>query len=262
VTANQTATSPKPSTSPPGGRDNRSPKNLLIDRRFQLKYTTFIVLLAIAISAPLGAVLYGQATEMAKVAAEANAAARDAVEQAKQLNTRLAFEAMTTAKGDPSKVERVTRENDVATAGIEARAKALAGQAAALGSQRALIGPTLVATLGLLVVLVGLLGITFTHRVAGPIHHMRTLFKEVGDGQLAPTRPLRKGDELKEFFQEFSQMVGKLRDRQRGELERLDVAIRHVESSGADTDSISDLRVARDAIRTAIEQSLRPPPTT
>ena len=43
-------------------------------------------------------------------------------------------------------------------------------------------GSTLAVTLTLLVVLVGLLGVFFTHKVAGPIHRMRSLFKEVGDG--------------------------------------------------------------------------------
>ena len=256
---NTDAKSDKPSGAPSGGRHNRSPKNLLIERRFQLKYTYLIVILTIVISAPLGALLYHQATSTVQVAAEANAAARDSVEQARQLNTRLAFEAKMSAHGDAARVAEATKENDAATAKIDERAKTLADQQAALEGQRATIASTLAVTLTLLVVLVGLLGVYVTHKVAGPIHRMRALFKEVGDGQFSPFVPLRKGDELQEFFSEFSEMVQRLRDRQKKELDRLDTAITHAESAGADTDSVAELRVAREAMRTAIAKSIPPP---
>ncbi|MGH7328916.1 MAG: hypothetical protein ACREJX_11260, partial [Polyangiaceae bacterium] len=48
-------------TAPPAektGRHQRSMKNYLIDSRFQLKYTSFIILIALAISSVLGSFLY------------------------------------------------------------------------------------------------------------------------------------------------------------------------------------------------------------
>lgn len=242
-------------------RQQRSAKNLLIDRRFQLKYTWLIILLTILVSAPLGALLDRQAAGLVQVASEANAAARDSVEQAKQLNARLDFEARISARGDAARVAAATKENEAATAAIEVRAKALAVQQAALQSQRATMMTTLGLALTLLVVLVGLLAVYFTHKVAGPIHRMRALFKEVGDGVFTPYVALRKGDDLQDFFTEFSQMVQKLRERQKQELERLDKAIKRAEDSGAGPESVSDLRDAREAMRTAIARSIPPPPT-
>jgi methyl-accepting chemotaxis protein len=255
VSANSDARS-----APAGAKHNRSTKNLLVYRSFQLKYATFIVTLTVLIAAPLGGLLYRQAAEMVRVAGDANGAARDAVEQARQVNTRLAFEAMTSAKGDPARVDRVNRENAVATAGLDARAKSIMDQAAALEKQRTVLVSTLGVGLAVLVVLVGLMGLLFTHRVAGPIHRMRKLFKEVGDGEFTPSfAQLRKGDDLQDFFAEFAQMVQRLRDRQKVELDRLDKAIKRIETAGADTDSIADLRVARDAMRQAIARSIPPP---
>jgi hypothetical protein len=257
-----------------GDRSQRSAKNLIIDRRFQVKHTLYLVGLTLAIGAPLCALLYQQATaavragdEAVQVGSEANDAARDSVEQAKLLNTRLDMEAMMKAAGDQARIDAAKAANKVETDRIAARAAALASQQSTIQAQRDTLAKqrtamlvTVGAGLAALLLLVGMLGITFTHRVAGPIYRMRLLFKEVAEGRFAPYRPLRKGDELQDFFAEFSQMVEKLRARQRQELERLDKAIKRAEASGADTDSIADLRVARDAMRTAIAKSIPPPP--
>jgi hypothetical protein len=248
------------SPAPAGDRHQRSAKNLLIDRRFQLKYTYLIILLTVLISVPLGFLLYQEASTAVQLGSEANVAATEAVAQAKLLNTKLAFDAKIAAKGDDARVAQATRENEAATADIAERAKKLEAQQVALKGQQMAIIWTLVAALTLLVVLVGLLGVAFTHKVAGPIHRMRGLFKEVGDGVFTPYVALRKGDDLQDFFTEFTQMVQKLRERQKLELERLDLAIKRAEESGAGPDSVTDLRRAREAMRTAIAKSMPPPP--
>ena len=58
-----------------------------------------------------------------------------------------------------------------------------------------------------MVVLIGLLGIYFTHKVAGPVYKMKRLLKQVGQGNLRVEARLRKGDELQDFFDTFTQMV-------------------------------------------------------
>ena len=261
---------------PPGGPYKRSARNLLIERAFQIKYTSYVVILTLGISLPLGLLLYQQASaavragdEAVQVGSDASEAARLSVDQARILNTRLEMEAMLHVGAEPDKAEAVKRANKVETDKIEARSAEIATwqatlqrQRDALATQRAAMLLTLGGALVALVIFVGLLGLLLTHRVAGPIYRMRLLFAEVGEGRFSPHRPLRKADELQGFFAEFSDMVEKLRARQRAELSNLDEAIKRVEAAGADPDSIADLRVARDAIRTAIARSIPPPKPT
>jgi predicted hotdog family 3-hydroxylacyl-ACP dehydratase len=249
-----------PSTAPAGDRSQRSPRNLIIERDFQMKYVYFIVLLTIAISVPLGVLLHREAISAVQMGTEANAAATEAVAQARMLNTKLLFDAKVAANGNEAKVAAAATENEAATKEIEERARKLEAQQEALKAQQGTVGVTLSLALGALVVLVGLLAVFFTHKVAGPIHRMRALFREVGDGQFLPVASLRKGDDLQEFFSDFTRMVAKLRDRQKSELERLDKAIKRAEDSGAAPESVQDLQASRKAMRAALGQSMPPPP--
>ena len=56
----------------------------------------------------------------------------------------------------------------------------------------ALMIESLVGGLALMVVLIGLLGIYFTHKVAGPVFKMKRLLKQVGDGHLHVDARLRR----------------------------------------------------------------------
>ena len=78
--------------------------------------------------------------------------------------------------------------------------KALLSQQQATISQQTTMLTSLVAGLALLVVLIGVLGIYFTHKVVGPIYKMKMLLRQVGDGKLNFYGKLRKGDELQDFF--------------------------------------------------------------
>ena len=66
----------------------------------------------------------------------------------------------------------------------------------------------------MLVIGVGLAGIVVTHRVAGPIYKMKKQLRDLRKGNYEIPAPLRKGDELVDFFEEFRRMVGELRRRQ------------------------------------------------
>jgi hypothetical protein len=46
-------------------------------------------------------------------------------------------------------------------------------------------------------------GIKMTHRVAGPLHKIGLYFGKMREGQYGPVYPLRKGDDLMEFYQHF-----------------------------------------------------------
>jgi nitrogen fixation/metabolism regulation signal transduction histidine kinase len=109
------------------------------------------------------------------------------------------------------------------------QADALKGQAAALASQQRVMLWTLCGALTLLVLLIGVAGIIVTHRIAGPIFKMKSNLKAVAHGQLRVPTPLRKGDELVDFFEAYRSMVIALRERQEAEIKKLDRAIATLE---------------------------------
>ena len=77
-------------------------------------------------------------------------------------------------------------------------------------------------TTALVVLGIGVAGIIFTHKIAGPIFKMKRLMRQVGEGKLVVKEKLRKGDELHHFFETFEKMVENLRTNQRGEIRRLE----------------------------------------
>jgi nitrogen fixation/metabolism regulation signal transduction histidine kinase len=111
----------------------------------------------------------------------------------------------------------------------------------------------LVSALAVMVFLIGVLGIYFTHKVAGPVYKMKLLLKEVADGKLRVAARLRKGDELQEFFDVFAHMVDSLRQRQVEEVERLDAAIETARKTGASEEAIAKVLVVRDEMKRALD---------
>lgn len=65
-------------------------------------------------------------------------------------------------------------------------------------------------------------GIWATHRIAGPLWVIAHYVDILGRGRYPVIRPLRKGDQLREFFQRFGQAVEALRERDRAEAEQLE----------------------------------------
>ena len=53
-----------------------------------------------------------------------------------------------------------------------------------------------------------------THKIAGPIYVMRNYMQDIINGTLPDPRPLRKNDELKDFYNHFKQMVDELKKRE------------------------------------------------
>ena len=224
------------------GRYKRSVKNYLIDSRFQLKYTGMIVLIAVIISGVMGAFLYRTSRE---VVTESQKVA----EESKKVSDVVKM----TIKDDPiysqnpelaASFQQASNDSDRQ---IEAQSKALIRQ------QQTMLY-SLVGGLALMVLLIGLLGIYFTHKVAGPIYKMKMLLRQVGEGKLVFQGRLRKGDELQEFFDAFATMVEKLRERQQAEVDQLDAALRIASgNASANQESIAKVETVRDAMRRALD---------
>lgn len=168
----------------------RKMRNFLLDKRFQLKYTLAVVVLSAIISTVLGALIYQE---------------QQKVLQAERDNSKLV------ALDDPeldAAMQQVLAESDQK---IQER------------SRRMLF--SLVGFLGLLVLLLTLVGIVATHKIAGPAYAMRRTLSAIADGQLPVVRALRKGDELRAVAEELHRMAGNLRSREEREVQLLSQAL-------------------------------------
>lgn len=117
-------------------------------------------------------------------------------------------------------------------------------------SDRLLLGAFVVIGL-LLSAALGLLGIVITHRVAGPIFVMGHYLRVLAEGRFPRMRTLRRGDELKRFFQTFLDAVESMKVREAKHAAVLEDAVRRMrESVGA----APELAPAIDALARAAQE--------
>lgn len=185
TTASTETTSPQ--ADPTDKKGQRSVKNLLIDRRFQLKYTLLVVLLTLIVASVMGVLLYNEMRESSKTALASLNAHKDIDDQAfSNLAANLA--------------ERDARSLLIIVAGLG----------------------------GLVIVILGV-GIWMSHKISGPIYIISRYLNEIAEGRLSQVRPLRKGDELRDFFESFQTMVSSLSSQGRADLVRVSDAISKIE---------------------------------
>lgn len=67
------------------------------------------------------------------------------------------------------------------------------------------------AVLFLTLIVIGIFGIFFLHRVAGPVYRFRQIFMRINDGEFPKFVRLREGDFFSETASEINQLVNKLR---------------------------------------------------
>lgn len=255
------ATSTAPQTSAPEvrARYQRSARNYLLDRQFQLKYTGFLVGISLVLSAALGILLWNASSKIIEQSRQAVEQGQQTVRQGQETVKRgqevivqsrrvsevVAMNIAKEYKDDPElartfgeaaqrdegrlKDEQARLERDAEM--LKQRADALERQAAEVAHHQQVLLGVIVAILSLLVVGVGLAGIVFTHKIAGPIFKMKRLLRQVGEGKLVVRERLRKGDELQHFFEAFEKMVDDLRTRQQAKIATLDSALERIEAS-------------------------------
>jgi predicted secreted Zn-dependent protease len=71
----------------------------------------------------------------------------------------------------------------------------------------------------------GLLGLLFTHRVAGPVYVMSLYVSALAAGRYPRLRPMRQKDELRGFFDRFAEAVERIREREAEEARALSRAL-------------------------------------
>ncbi len=210
------------------GRHQRSIKNYLLDAPFQLKYTGYLIGVALVISIVLGVFLWRTSN---KVVDESN---------------KISDVVKMSIKNDPIYGDNPELMKSFTDSSAESDNRVLQQQRAMLGS--------VVGGLTLLCVLIGLLGIYITHKVAGPVFKMKQLLKQVGQGKLNfPRGGLRKGDELQHFFDAFLKMADDLKARQRNEVEMLEAGIASAKSSGASDEALAKIIAVRDEMKASLD---------
>jgi methyl-accepting chemotaxis protein len=256
------------SASGAGGRKQRQLKNLLLDRHFQLKYTGYLVAIAVALSASLGLVLFRTSAKVVQQSersvshgAQIVELGDEVVDESKKVSAvvRMTIVNDPVYQDDPDLLEAFNadaREQDKRLAAqkksLEVQKKRLAQDARALKSFHRSLLWSLVGLLTALVLGIGLVGIVVTHKVAGPIFKMKRHLREVARGNLEVPWGLRKGDELVDFFEAFRDMIHALRDQRKQEIEVIDQCLSGLAGKVEEKD-VASLKRMRDELKVGLD---------
>lgn len=210
------------------GKKKRSLRNLLLDRRFQLKYASVIALTGGVIFAVMGWLFFDKVRENSQLAAIDDMAA--AAPPASAPSVKIEREPMvppdapaTAADADFSfqqaLMERLEKEDDP-------------------------ILWRLAAFWLILVAALFVVGILATHRIVGPIYVVDMYVRKIMAGEPVRPRALRRGDEFQALFLRVNEMAHRLRDERTHDIAVLETCMQRLR---ARLDTIGDGQVgARD----------------
>lgn len=237
----------------PSGRGQRRLKNYLLDRRFQLKYANLAAGIALVISVSLGLLLWTTSETSVAQSRAAVALGGEVLNESRKVSEVVAMNIVRDPEYSSNPALRAAFEADTnETARLLASQQTrLEGHAAMLEKQRTRFAVVLVVALSLLVAILWFGGIMLTHRVAGPIHKMKKQLRGLQYGDWSVPSPLRRGDELTEFFDAFNEMVSNLREQRSGDLAALDAVLASLATYAHDAD-VQELRALRDRMATVL----------
>ena len=180
-------------TEPAPQHHKRRLRNYLLDVGLQLRYTVFIIAVAVFLTAVLGSRIY----------------------VATQESTRIVT---LTASVDPSTARELQEE-------FQAKDRVVLWAIAGFGV--------------LLVLSVTAAGIWMTHKIAGPLHNIGSVFACIRDNKIPEQlRNLRRGDQLQAFHASFREMYDAIRGRTLRDKDALDKAIGAIEAQTGRTSEL------------------------
>ena len=106
-----------------------------------------------------------------------------------------------------------------------------------------------------LVLLLGLMTIVATHKIAGPAYKIRRLLSSIDGDHLQLWAKLRKGDELHEVFQEFDDMVQRLREARHQDVKELESIRAELLAGKASPETMERLDKLLDGYRNSVKMS-------
>lgn len=116
---------------------------------------------------------------------------------------------------------------------------------------RSLVFEMVAIGLGLTVILSGYL-VVMTHKVAGPLYKVGIYFDQMAGGRLGPITPLRRGDLLQDFYQQFRESHEATRHRLRDDNEALARFAEAWSEAGGDKAAVGAVRDHVEARRRAL----------
>lgn len=195
------------------GKQERRLRNYLLDKGFQLKYTGIVIGVTALLSAVLGYYLHQQIVASQRTILARNLGAATVVVQPgdteghNKLLTKIDREITEAYK---TKVAVVVKVNN-APAGGEAEF-----YQESFDDESNRITLVLVVSLVVFLLVLAIVWVYLTHRIAGPVYKLKLLFSKIDGKNLRIESRLRKGDELQDAFESFERMVARLRkDRER-----------------------------------------------
>ena len=244
--------------------DARRKKSYLLDPRFQLKWTGYLVVVVVLVMAGLGFVIARTAAHASDTASLAVKQAEKAYEESKS-NNILTRRTMQLAGGDNPALETVMNESlGEVDAQSEKNLAEVRSVRASIEANRKNLQLLLAGAGVSLVVLLALMGILITHRIVGPVHKMKRLLRRVSTGRLVIEERLRRGDELEDLFDTFLQMTYSLRAMQAARLATLETTLRRAEAQASTpADVVDGMRALRAQLVLGLEPrrgSMHPPP--
>jgi nitrogen fixation/metabolism regulation signal transduction histidine kinase len=242
--------------------DSRHKKSYLIDPRFQLKWTGYLVVVVVLVMTGLGLVIARTAGRASDTATIAVKQAEKAFEESRS-NNILARRTVQLAGGENAALQMVMDESlaEVDTQSEKNLADVRSRQAD-ITRDRKNLQLLLIGTGVLLLVLLTVMGVVITHRIVGPVHKMKRLLRRVSTGRLVIEERLRRGDELEDLFDTFLQMTYSLRAAQVARLATLDGALRQAELTATNPEVLDGMRALRAQLVLGLEPrrpSMRPP---
>ncbi len=248
----------------------RKLRNYLIDGRFQLKYTTMIMVLSLVLISALGTLLYQQVLATVKenaratdMSAEAARASADAAKVSAENSEIIIAQALADDYfKDPAVTKKFIDEMKKPVEEVDAQARAMESQASKMEKtreefrKRATLLPIYLAAFGAAFLLfLFLISIYTTHKIAGPMFKIRKLMNAVDGDSLHVDGSLRKGDEMWDLFSSFNSMVERLRSHQVSEIERLETLAKDIESSDGSRQEqiVKHLREFKDKMQQALQ---------
>jgi hypothetical protein len=266
----------------------RSWKNLLINKRYQLRFTLFMAGLAAVLMTLLGwwvTRVAGEATTVAKSrqrgricpALPEEDVAPDAAKAPVKVDVGEMKDepaAVPDPDGDdgrhrvvmePStiKIEEPPPPPPKATMPAAERAKVIAerdacerditAQIANIEANNRLILYVMVGSGVLLTLGLALFGIKMTHKVAGPLHKVTLYLGKMRDGRYDKVYDLRKGDQLVEFYEHFKHAHAGVTAMEKADIERVKAALDAVTADGV-LERSPEAKAAAEALRQVLER--------
>jgi flagellar basal body-associated protein FliL len=225
-------------------------RNYLLDARFQLKFTLYIVAIALVIASVLGSFLWTTSKRLLDEAEVAVQSRQQAAETSKELSNATLSNKLMEHLDDPAFEARLREESAAIDARYEAEKNAIMAQREQLVRQQRSVWMALVGCLVGFVLFIAAATIITTHRIVGPLYRIKRLVTEVSAGHLkVPQYPLRDGDELKDVFDAMTEMVQRLRDRQTEDAQAVSTMIERASRSKAAMELVPELQALETQLR-------------